>query len=651
MAFAPSSILPSSTWPSTSSSSLASTSTSSSPTGNPGRHARAYSFAHFYQQPHHDDARRLLNSTTTTRSQHGSSSASSSPASTYSSPSTTASSSSTPGAASSSSAFHLSLPPPTHLLPPIRPGAGYFPYLPPTPPPPASHHPDLTKMSMSSVISPQSELPKMAGSMTSKEWVIPPRPKPGRKPATDTPPTKRKAQNRAAQRAFRERRAARVGELEEQLDELKEAHDKKEAESKERIHELEMEVQSYKSRCDVLETMLERERQDRVKAETALDGQKRRWERQAALGQFQLPTQRGSHSSENQLSPIHQTSMASQMPTPEDPSPMDTTGVDLTCGSCGPEGRCACAEDILRTVESADSLDDAMNAGSSDLKRAPPSPTFAPADKRQRSNSNAGDMATEIDFTSFFKKQPQMQQQQQQQQQLSSNLVKDPCGFCKDGDYCICADTALNAAPTSYTAPAPFFQQTQTPPPSDNDVGPPIPMEINSDGAVKLRPRPRPAAAPIAALAPTRGCGPSGPGTCAQCIADPISGLFCRALSANINKKGQSPGGGGCCGGAGRDGGCCKTGTTTPQLPKPSALKAGLGLSLSCAEAYQTLSSHRNFDKATDDISSWLPKLRAAPRIGETLPEPTASRLPIEVEAASIMSVLKDFDIRFGRGL
>ena len=58
------------------------------------------------------------------------------------------------------------------------------------------------------------------GTITSKEWVVPPRPKPGRKPATDTPPTKRKAQNRAAQRAFRERRAARVGELEEQLEEL-----------------------------------------------------------------------------------------------------------------------------------------------------------------------------------------------------------------------------------------------------------------------------------------------------------------------------------------------------------------------------------------------------------------------------------------------
>ena len=37
---------------------------------------------------------------------------------------------------------------------------------------------------------------------TSKEWVLPPRPKPGRKPSVDTPASKRKAQNRAAQRAL-----------------------------------------------------------------------------------------------------------------------------------------------------------------------------------------------------------------------------------------------------------------------------------------------------------------------------------------------------------------------------------------------------------------------------------------------------------------
>lgn len=55
---------------------------------------------------------------------------------------------------------------------------------------------------------------------TSKTWLLPPRPKPGRKPIQDTgdePPSKRKAQNRAAQRAFRERRANRVAELEDHI--------------------------------------------------------------------------------------------------------------------------------------------------------------------------------------------------------------------------------------------------------------------------------------------------------------------------------------------------------------------------------------------------------------------------------------------------
>ncbi|GMM38392.1 hypothetical protein DASC09_057310 [Saccharomycopsis crataegensis] len=56
---------------------------------------------------------------------------------------------------------------------------------------------------------------------TSKQWVLPPRPKPGRKPSLDTPTTKRKAQNRAAQRAFRERKANKIQELELSLGELK----------------------------------------------------------------------------------------------------------------------------------------------------------------------------------------------------------------------------------------------------------------------------------------------------------------------------------------------------------------------------------------------------------------------------------------------
>jgi hypothetical protein len=91
------------------------------------------------------------------------------------------------------------------------------------------------------------------------------------------------------------------------------------------------------------------------------------------------------------------------------------------------------------------------------------------------------------------------------------------------------------------------------------------------------------------------------------------------------------------------------TTTTTATAAGPN----NLGLSLSCADAYKTLASHRHFDEAADDIGSWLPKLKALP-----VPRPGPvggrrgrdGRAPIEVEAASIMSVLKDFDVRFGRG-
>lgn len=51
----------------------------------------------------------------------------------------------------------------------------------------------------------------------SKTWVLPARGKPGRKPSATVPATKRKAQNRASQRAFRERRHAYVTELEEKV--------------------------------------------------------------------------------------------------------------------------------------------------------------------------------------------------------------------------------------------------------------------------------------------------------------------------------------------------------------------------------------------------------------------------------------------------
>lgn len=272
----------------------------------------------------------------------------------------------------------------------------------------------------------------------------------------------------------------------------------------------------------------------------------------------------------------------------------------------------------------------------------------------------------EVDFTAIFSQQKkheavaqdaaaQATQPQPRDQPELSVEIKDSCGFCSDGGYCVCADAPTMPTPvtsslssTSLTAPAmPGQQQTHTPPPSDGDVVPlsiPAPMEVTATGAIKLPPSNRPGKPTTAR--PT--CGSGGPGTCAQCIADPVSGLFCRSLAANFERS--NGGGGGCCGGSSAAGGCCKQQQQQPppqQQARPK-LEAGagqkkMGLSLSCADAYTTLASHRHFDEAASQIGEWLPRLRAAPA-------PVAGRQPIEVEAASIMSVLKGFDIRFGRG-
>ncbi|KAI1056218.1 hypothetical protein LB507_001634 [Fusarium sp. FIESC RH6] len=545
---------------------------------------------------------------------------------------------------------------------------------PPTQPQQRTALPSINKMAMSSVISPSSvppEPPKV--SMTSKEWVIPPRPKPGRKPATDTPPTKRKAQNRAAQRAFRERRAARVGELEEQLDQQREVQEKHEQDLKDKIHELELDVQSYRSRCMLLENMLERERQDRIRVETEAETLKRRLDEGVFNSNFQSRNMSVQHSFDGMHSPTSQAPRhslpdgrpdrqsghsfsISQIISPPDTLDMNSSHdpeTTLTCGNCSPNGRCACAEEVMKTAESGcgkcsllstcQCLDEAAEAldRSQDLKR-PVSPSADVShEKRQRSSPHE---AVETDYTAMFRKPAQETfSAPSQLPSMDSMPFRDGCGFCKDGTYCVCADTALaTPAMTPNDTLPPISQQVQTPPPEESDP-PMLAMEMTADGAVKL-PR-RTQAKPAERRS---GCGPNGPGSCAQCQADPKSGLFCRLMAANFNSKNGSSGG--CCGGKGAGGGCCKSQPKAPQQPEKINLPSLPSLGLSCAEAYQTLASHRNFSKAADDIGSWLPKLKATPRPG-TRPAPPGAMMPIEVEAASIMSVLKDFDVRFGRGI
>ncbi|KAF3016417.1 hypothetical protein E8E14_003231 [Neopestalotiopsis sp. 37M] len=529
------------------------------------------------------------------------------------------------------------------------------------PTPGGSHHVPLA--SMAPTPEPHAQQPKVG--ITSKEWVIPPRPKPGRKPATDTPPTKRKAQNRAAQRAFRERRAARVGELEEQLDEQRREQEQTESELHDRITGLDLEVHNLRSHCSTLEAMLDKERKEREMLTNELEATRRqlRDERasvssrhaslpglHAALSQHHTPRSSIASTHSNHR---NSTFAISQLISPPNPSELGRSNEgrshESSCDRCDANGPCACIEDVLAHAgpvadcgncslgSRCECLEAALNTSTntdSDLKRRHSSISpLEPEEKRQRQNHDEN----EIDFTAMFsrKRTTAVVEPAPEPVQQQTNMMppRDSCGFCTEGTYCMCAEAA--AAESQL---APIGSQVQTPPPdSDNDMGP-IAMEFTATGAVKL-PRLSSLNRSKAPANKAGGCGPGGPGTCAQCIMDPKAGLFCRSLAATLGSSGSSSkAAGGCCGGSAGGGGCCKS--------KPAAASPNIGLSV--ADAYKTLSSHRNFDKASDDIASWLPKLRAVPRPQE-VGESNARRSHIEVETASIMSVLKGFDVRFGR--
>lgn len=453
------------------------------------------------------------------------------------------------------------------------------------------------------------------------------------------------------------------------MEQQQQTHDQDEEDMKRRIHDLELEVQSFRSRCLLLESMLERERQDRIRAETRAESYQHQQEYdlrrdRPSMSRRESYSQRGdsiSHSHTQGISeqrhserPSGKRFSITQIITQDDlPDP------PLTCGNCTLTGPCACAEEVLASASSGcgkcgsgsscQCFEDVANAinGAQDLKRSVSPAGLTSNPKRYRLDNNAGDEGQRDSSTTNITQQLHIQPSQATSEPTEPISIKDSCGFCNEGSYCACADVAAMATPvmtpTETLLPV-MSHQTQTPPPSETDVVlPPIPMEMTSDGAVKLPRRAKRSKPDVPQGATSKECGANGPGTCAQCQADPKSGLFCRLMSAKFdNEEGGSAGG--CCGKKGA-GGCCKT-TAEPAPEKITLPRLG-SLGLTYAQAYQTLSSHRNFEQAADDIGSWLPKLKATPRPDMRAKPP--GRGPVEVEAASIMSVLKEFDVRFGR--
>ena len=412
-----------------------------------------------------------------------------------------------------------------------------------------------------------------------KTWVLPPKPKPGRKPAVDTPPTKRKAQNREAQRAFRERRAAKVGELEDEMKKLEDEDAREQEVLRQRIQQLEINVGEYsnlvvvlRERFNEMQMAYGRERQLREQAELMLEDLKK-----AMMGGSEaiaLPPKRTDQSRDlgeqsNEVTGGFENDDINQVP--------------LTCGKCSNDTRCQCIEEAFEMGN----LDDGSMTPT--VKR-PISPLSSADNKRLRYNDQTQN-EQEVDFTAQFtsRQPPPLTTSASTSSSTAAIAAPDPCGFCQEGSLCLCAELAKDKS---------RYPNPQPPAPLPSDADSEYTGKSNSD--------------PCA----------NGPGTCAQCRSNPTSTLFCKTVAANrsafTDDRSQSD--------------------NIPCSSTPSE-----GLTITCADAFTTLSRHPRFSTATNELNEWVPQLRSVAK-PSGMPERTA----FDIEAASVMSVLKLFDRRFG---
>ncbi|KAL9103831.1 MAG: hypothetical protein Q9163_001151 [Psora crenata] len=417
---------------------------------------------------------------------------------------------------------------------------------------------------------------------TNKEWVIPPRPKPGRKRAGDAPPTKRKAQNRDAQRAFRERRAAKVGELEEQLKETERTAKEEREGLIARVEQLQKDLQQYtdllsslQQRYRELEMVCGQERQ--LRQITDAEIQTLRKVTQGGMEAVALPKRRDRrHEYLVEQQGVGQEQIESVLQG-------DTAADSVTCGRCNGSDRCQCIEEAFEMTGIGD-----HGGNDASLKRLH-SPLSSNDHKRMcQSPAVNADEGNEIDFTAQYASQRPHDSATADSGRVSvSDTAQfEPCGFCKDGDICICAALA---------------EETQQQPSEA------VPTKEGLSASCT-----------------------SNPGSCAQCRSDPASTLFCKTLAATrsaahiVSKDTTSDG---------------------PEFSQEDAKrpKATLtGPTLTCADAFVTLSRHRAFAQARAELGTWVSQLAAVPGAN------TEGKTAFEIEAASVMSVLQFFDTRLG---
>lgn len=273
--------------------------------------------------------------------------------------------------------------------------------------------------------------------------------------------------------------------------------------------------------------------------------------------------------------------------------PAEQQEIAFGCGKCRLDTRCECVENALELMGNEE---DPITS----LKRAH-TPVPIAENKRSRQETDRGDPANddmEIDFTTQSASPRPAIATTASSSSLTATAAPDPCGFCQDGTVCICAEL----------------------------------VEAERKGNGNMKP---PSSLPLSDSALDASQNPciNGPGSCVQCRSDAKSTLFCKSLAATRSNRPMKP----------------KVAGTTNNNDRSllnwensnSNETAMTGVSLSCADAYTTLSRHPMYERASEDPGSWMPNL-------STVPTDT-SMTAFEIEVASILQTLKYFDKKYAK--
>ncbi|KAF2403080.1 hypothetical protein EJ06DRAFT_580260 [Trichodelitschia bisporula] len=413
---------------------------------------------------------------------------------------------------------------------------------------------------------------------------VPARPKPGRKAATDEPQSKRKAQNRQAQRNFRARKQEQAQTLEvtcanlrqdlehcnEEIARLQAALEESGrafAAVKGGLEGKQAELDGVLGQVAGLQQEVEKWRMLAVEADKA----RLVLHNDAVTSQEEIQKEKArADRAEAQLTQIANfvankpTDVPTLKDTPQDPKPANG------CGNCGENGSCACVDSYLDTAlgnpvpshllrnqppasMSIDSILSPHNSSRRNAQQPPSTDDLTPPHDD-----------LETDFTQLFTKRPPAPAPAPQPapvpvRRAPELSVDERCGFCTEGSSCPCAEEAA----LKKINPNPPRPPTHPPAPSSHATAP-------------------------------------GPGSCDLCQRDPVRRAWC-IDAASGHPRPHSPG---------LDG---------DAMPLPKRRRRNEAPTLPCVDAYPVYKKLESSAKSVgyDDVLREF--LRSRPMLGRCL--------------------------------